>query len=187
MATKKVGLVGTLSKVKPEDAARLAVYVVRGPEILAHSDVSSEGSFRVDVSRATVASDSNYGLEAVVGPAGMSGHLSQVPQLHRLPLHRAELEKAEGTVHLAAADKLVLSAATLKLWWRWCRSYCVSGTVIGPTGCPVPGARVTVNTVGHTLGGFSKIPRVTVNADENGFFTACGDGPGPGAPPDAAA
>ena len=42
MATKKVGLVGALSKIKPEDASRLAVYVVRGTEILAHGDVGAK-------------------------------------------------------------------------------------------------------------------------------------------------
>jgi len=37
----------------------------------------------------------------------------------------------------------------------------------------VPGAQVTVNTVSHIVGGYNKSPRVTVNADANGFFSAC--------------
>ena len=171
MATKKVGLVGALSKLKPEDAARLAVYVVRGTEILAHGDVGAQGNFRVDVARCA-ADDHRFGLEIVVGPAGMAQHLSQVPELARMPLDAAALAKADATLELAT-DRLVISAARLLIWWRWCRKYCVSGTVVGPNGCPVPGARVTVNTVAHILGGYSKTPRVTVNADENGFFTAC--------------
>lgn len=172
MATKKVGLVGVLPQLQAEDASRLAVYVVRGSEILAQGSVGAKGEFRVDVSRAAIQRDSCYGLEAVIGPAGMTEQLSQIPQLRRLPLDHAALAKAESTLQLAV-DKLVISAANLAIWWRWCRWYCVSGTVIGPNGCPVPGARVTVNTVGHVAGGFSKTPRTTVSADENGFFTAC--------------
>src|SRR6185295_19798684 len=61
MATKKVGLVGALAKVKPEDAARLAIYVVRGTEILAHGDVGAQGNFRVDVARCA-ADDQRFGL-----------------------------------------------------------------------------------------------------------------------------
>src|SRR5262249_44697845 len=150
MATKKVGLVGILPQLKAEDASRLAVYVVRGSEILAQGNVGAKGDFRVDVSRAAIESDSRYGLEAVIGPAGIAEQLSQVPQLRRLPLDQAALAKAEATLSLAV-DKLVISAANLAIWWRWCRWYCVSGTVIGPNGCPVPGARVTVNTVGHVV------------------------------------
>jgi len=172
MATKKVSLVGTLPKIKPDDAARLAVYIVRGSGILAQGDIAPDGGFRVDVSREAASSDSNYGLEAVIGPAGMSRHLSQVPQLIRQPLNQAELAKADTSLKLST-DKLAIGPDILNIWWRWCRLYCVSGTVIGPNGCPVPGARVTVNTVAHTSGGFSKVPRVTVSADQNGFFTAC--------------
>jgi hypothetical protein len=172
MATKKVALTGTLPKVKPDDASRLAVYVARGTEILAQGNVNPDGTFRVDISREVAAAESNFGIETVIGPAGMSGHLSQVPELIRVPIDRAEVAKADVTLKLAT-DKVALGDAVLGIWWRWCRLYCVSGTVIGPNGCPVPGAQVTMNTIAYTLGGYSKVPRVTVSADEHGFFKAC--------------
>jgi len=171
MATRNVALVGRLPQIKPEDASRLAVYIVRGSDILAKNDLGPEGTFRVDVSRDLAKDESNLPLEAVIGPAGMSGHLSQVPQLQRVPVNLDELAKADSLQ--LATEKLVLSEAVFQIWWRWCRQYCVSGTVIGPNGCPVPGAQVTVNTVSHIVGGYNKSPRVTVNADANGFFTAC--------------
>ena len=172
MASKKVALTGVVRSVKADDAARLAVYLVRGTDILAQSNLNQDGSFRVDVAREAASQPSNYGLEAVVGPAGMSGHLTQVPQLLRVPVNKAELAKAESSVKLAN-DKLAVNPGLLEIWWRWCRRYCVSGTVVGPNGCPVPGAQVTVNTVVYTSTGYSKTARVTVGADENGFFTAC--------------
>src|SRR6266568_3749775 len=171
MAGIKAALVGKIPNLKQEDASRLGVYVVRGSEILAQGEVSSEGAFRIPVARAFATADSNYGIEAVIGPAGMSGHLSQVPELLRIPINKAELAKTD--ILQLSTDRLVLNPDILGIWWRWCRLYCVSGTVIGPHGCPVPGAQVTVNTVSHTLGGYSKTPQVTVNADENGYFTAC--------------
>jgi len=156
----------------PDDASRLAVYIVRGSEILAQGTVGSDGGFRIDVSREAAAAEGNYGLEAVVGPAGMGRHLSQVPQLIRLPVNQADLVKADTSLKLAA-DKLTVNPDILKIWWRWCRQYCIHGTVVDANGCPVPGARVTVNTIAHTTDGYSKVPRVTVSADQNGFFTAC--------------
>jgi len=171
MATQKVAVQGKLPKLKPEDASRLAVYVVRGSEILAQTTVGSDGSFRLQVSRELAKAESNTPLEAVVGPDGMSRHLSQVPKLQRLAIDLKELTKADN-IHLAT-EKLAINTAILGIWWRWCRLYCVSGTVVGSNGCPVPGAQVTVNTVSNIYGGYSETPRVTVNADENGYFTAC--------------
>jgi hypothetical protein len=172
MPTKKVALLGTVPNLKSEDASRLAVYVVRGNDILAQGAIADGGNFRVDVSRELASSESNYALQVVVGPAGMAQHLSQVPQLVRIPINKAELARAEKSIKLAT-DKIAITPEILQIWWRWCRRYCVSGTVVGPNGCPVPGAQVTVNTVSHTLGGYTEYPRVTVTADANGFFTAC--------------
>lgn len=112
MKANKVGLVGVLAVLAPEDATRLAAYVVRGADILAQGSVDAEGKFRVDIARAAALRDSDYDLEVVIGPAGMSGHLSQVPQLIRVPLARGELERAEVTLRLAV-DKLAISDAIL--------------------------------------------------------------------------
>src|SRR6185369_7126447 len=62
----------------------------------------------------------------------------------------------------------------LRPWWLWCRNYCLTGVVVGPNGCPVPGAQVTVSNVVHaSAGGFHVYPRDTVTADSNGHFTVC--------------
>ena len=173
MAAQKVSIIGTIPNIKPDVSTRLAVYLVRGSEILAQSSISNEGAFRVDVARVAASPDNTTRLEAVIGPAGMSRHLSQVPELIRVPVNKAELSKAETAVKLVT-EKVVINEAILSIWWRWCRLYCVTGTVIGPNGCPVPGAEVTVNTVTHNFGGgYNKSPRVTVSADEHGFFKAC--------------
>jgi hypothetical protein len=131
-----------------------------------------DGSFSVALSRQAVLAEVAGGLEILVGPGGMKQHLARVPNLARLPIDRATLEKAERSLKVPT-DKLELSEEVLWLWLQWCRWYCVSGVVVGPDGCPVPGADVTVFTVGFDGWGFTKVPRATVVADANGHFTAC--------------
>ena len=171
MPTKNVTLTGSLPNIKPEDAQKLALYVVRGREILASSNFHEKGAFRLDLSRDAVAAPGNQALEVVVGPAGLDRSLPDSPALQRVRLNRAEIAKAEKEVSISKEVRINESALAQLL--RWCRQYCVSGTVIGQNGCPVPGARVTVYSVGFTGYGYSKVPRATVNADPNGNFTAC--------------
>src|SRR5262249_31613627 len=82
-----------------------------------------------------------------------------------------EIAKAEKDVSIT--KELKISEEAIGLILRWCREYCVSGTIVGQNGCPVPGAQVTVYSVGFTGSGYSKVPRATVSADMNGNFTAC--------------
>ena len=49
----------------------------------------------------------------------------------------------------------------------------MNGTVLGPDGCPVPFAEVTVYHVTFTGGGYTQTPKITVTADANGQFKAC--------------
>ncbi len=171
MASKNVTLTGSISNLNSEDAKKLALYIVRGKEILASSSLDSKGAFRADLSREAVTISNNQALEAVVGPAGLSKALPDNPELHRFRLNRGEIAKSEKEVSISKEIKLNEAALTRLL--AWCRQYCVSGTVIGQNGCPVPGAQVTVYSVGFTGYGYSKVPRATVNADQNGNFTAC--------------
>ena len=99
-------------------------------------------------------------------------HLEHVPNVQRMPINRAELEKSEKDFAVPA-ERLVISDAILKIWWGWCRQYCVSGVLIGPNGCPVPAADVTVYSVGYTGSGYSKVPRAPVTTGPDGSFTAC--------------
>jgi hypothetical protein len=172
MPSKMLALIGTIPKLKPEDAQRLAVYIVRGSAVIGQSSVQQDGTFRLSIARHAVTEPSRYGIQAVVAPQGAAEHLEQLPNVQRLPLDRKHLEKAE-TEFRVSTDKVSLSQEVLKTWWGWCRWYCVNGKVVGPDGCPVPGAQVTVYTVGFGFWGYTKTARATVTADANGNFTAC--------------
>jgi hypothetical protein len=102
----------------------------------------------------------------------MGDHVTHLPNVQRLSIKRAELERAEGELRVPT-ENLKITQEVLELWWTWCRWYCVSGNVIGPNGCAVPGAQVTVNSVSFNLSGFTETPEVTVNTDQNGHFTSC--------------
>ncbi len=172
MLTKTIAITGTLPKLKAEDARRLAVYVVRGSEILASGPSDENGAFRVPLSRYQAARESRYGLEILAGPRGMKKNVEHLPGLQRIRLNRAEVLSAER--ELAVSTKAItLADETLAIWWRWCYQYCVTGTVVGSDGCPVPDANVTVYNVGFAGSGYSKTAETTVTADANGFFTAC--------------
>ncbi len=172
MPSAVIKFTGTLAKINPDYLRCIYIYLVRGPEVLAQTSVQEDGSFSLALSRHAALAAGGQSLQAVVGPAGMDKHLDHLPHLHRLPIKRAHLEKTE-TEYRIPTEGLKLSEEVLKLWWTWCRWYCVSGNVVGPDGCPVPGAQVTAYSVGLNLWGFTKTPEVTVNADQNGHFTAC--------------
>jgi hypothetical protein len=171
MPSKPVILTGSLPNIKPEDATRLAVYLVRGKTILASSSLQEKGSFRLAASRDAIAAEGNQALEAVVGPAGLTGTLPDSPVLQRSRLNRAEIARSEKEISIS--KNIALNESALVQLLRWCRRYCVSGTVVGQDGCAVPGATVTVYSVGFTGYGYSKVPRATVTADQYGNFTAC--------------
>ena len=164
---------GTLPKLKAEDAQRLAVYLVRGDEVLARAAVAKDGTFQIPVGRDLVAGKGGSQLQAVVAPAAMGDRLDTTRNLQRVPLDAALLQRAEHDF-VVPTDKIDLSDAVLKLWWLWCRNYCVTGVVVGPDHCPVPGAQVTVSTVVHAAGGgFTVTPKATVTADAAGHFKVC--------------
>jgi hypothetical protein len=173
MATDKVSLSGTLSKLKPEDAVRLSAYIVRGKEVLAHTTLQPGGQINLTLSQSALASTGAHNLEIVIGPAGAEKQLDSVPNLQRIPIDPSKVDKNTGRLALPI-DKLNVADDILKAWWLWIRHYCVSGVVVGPDGCPAPFAVVTVYSVSHTSGGgFSKTPRATVTTKADGSFTAC--------------
>src|SRR5262249_9274679 len=85
---------------------------------------------------------------------------------------RELLEKAKNRRVDLGALEIDLSEARLQLWWRWCWPYEVSGVLLTPDGCPVPGADVTVYSVQHTIFGYSRTARATVTTHATGHFTA---------------
>ena len=166
---------GALPKLKQEDARRLAVYLVRGDEVIAQAPVDEYGKFQLPVDRATITKRGDFQMEAVVGPAAMGKRLDPSKNLHRIPLDLKEIERARGEL-VIPAEKLKISEAALRLWWIWCRNYCVNGIVVGPDGCLVPGAQVTASSVVHASGGgYTLTPQGTVTADATGHFTICFD------------
>lgn len=172
MPSATIKLIGTLPKIDPNYLRCIYIYLVRGTEVLAHTAANQDGSFAVSLARQVALAGSGQGLQVVVGPAGMAHHLAHLPNVQRLAVKRAQLEKAEAELRVAT-ENLKISQEILELWWTWCRWYCVSGNVVGPNGCPVPSAQVTVNSVGFNLWGFTETPEATVVADQNGHFTAC--------------
>ncbi len=172
MASRTTSLSGKIPKLKDSDAKRLAAYLLRGNDVVAQAPLQGDGSFRITLPRTALASKSAYALRVAIAPAGAGDHLEHVPNVQQVQINRAELEKSEKDF-VVPVERLAISDAILKIWWRWCRQYCITGAVIGPNGCPVPAADVTVYSVGYTGSGYSKVPRVTVTTGTDGTFTAC--------------
>src|SRR5947208_2349518 len=166
MPANSLVLRGSIPNLSPENARRLAVYLVRGNDVLAYAPLHHEGHFRVTLARHAVTAKSAFNLELVVGPAGGGQHLEHFPHKPRVTLSREQLERAEHEYEVPLRE-VRLSDDVLRIWWRWCRWYCLNGSVVGPDGCPVPFAQVTVYSVANASGGFSKTPRATVTADVN--------------------
>lgn len=171
MANRMIALVGSVKVSEKDDANRLAAYVVRGNDVLAKGAVASDGTFRVSVARSAVEARAAFGLNLIVAPASAGDHLDHLTDAPRIALDAAALAKSDKDFRIT--DQLAISDAILKKWWLWCRPYCITGTLVGPNGCPVPAASVTVYTVNHSGSGYSKVPRVTVTTGPDGTFTAC--------------
>jgi hypothetical protein len=169
---KTILFTGRLPVIKTDLLLYIWIYLVRGSEVLAEVEPAQAGDFSFALARDKVLGDGTEGIEVLVGPGSAKEHLARIPSLARLPIERSAIEKAEGSLHVAT-EKLEVTEEALALWLRWSRRYCVSGVVVAPDGCPVPGADVTVYTVGFDGWGFTKVPRATVATDANGFFTAC--------------
>ena len=171
MAGRSVPLLGSIDKLSSADAARLAAYVVRGREVLAQAPVQANGAFRLSLSRNTLDSQSPYGLSVIVAPVGAGDHLDHLTEAPRIALDRAAIAKADKEYRLE--KKMAISDAVLKKRWQFCIQDRVNGTLVGPNGCPVPGADVTVSTVTYGSGGYTTVPRATVTTGADGTFTAC--------------
>ncbi len=169
MSSKNITVTGKVMKVTAQDAGRLAVYVLRCNQILGKGLVQADGSYRLNLARAALAAKSDYGLSLALAPASAGDHIEHLPELHRIALEREHLERADEF----KGPNLTVSEATLRIWWLWCRWFCVTGKVVGPDGCAAPGTEVTVYSVAHTGLGYSKTPRATVVTAADGTFTAC--------------
>lgn len=169
MPADVVLVTGKLPKVKLEDAARIAVYVALGGEIVAQQPLDPGGELQMPLARGLADARTAYALELIVGPAGMRDSIGAAPELQRVLIDRDKLRAAKRKLEIAL-DSVKLTKAVLDPWWLWCHLYCVNGQVLGSNGCPVPFAEVTVYTVDFAL---TRSPAATVTTDAQGRFTAC--------------
>jgi hypothetical protein len=174
MSNGAIRLIGRLPEVEAADLARIGVFLVQGNNILGQATPTSGGHFAFSLPRATVEKAGASGLEVVVGPIVIR-YCWPIPllELPRVSLATAQLAEAREAISVDLS-KIDLSPKVLEIWWRWCREYCVSGTLVGSNNCPVPYASVTVYTVGLAIGGgYTKVARGTVTTDAQGHFTVC--------------
>jgi hypothetical protein len=172
MSSKLVTISGKLPQVARESADRISAYLVSGSQLLSETSVPSGGNVQFHVAGSLL--EHTEDLRAVIGPSGLTGHaLADRSALPSVIVDRKKLDREKHTLEIPLA-KIDLNKEILESWWRWCERYCVSGTVIGPDGCIVPGAQVTVYSVTHAgFFGYNKTARVTVTTDATGHFTAC--------------
>jgi hypothetical protein len=168
MTAPLIKLTGKVA-VEPEYLRCIWIYLVRGSEVLGSSELQKDGTFNLPVSRQSALAG-GQGLHLVAGPAGMDAHLAHLPNVRRHAVKRETLEKAGAELRVSVETP---AEEILRLWRTWCRWYCVSGNIVGPDGCPVPGAQVAVKSVGLNFWGFSETTEITVTADPSGHFTAC--------------
>ena len=167
MASDPVLLTGKLAKSATEHADRISVYLAIGDDVLAENPVSKDGEVKIAIDREEALAA--RGLAMVIGPSGLGASLEGAPPLARVPIDTGKLDSGAASVRVAL-EKAQLNPEIVEPWWQWCEWYCVSGQVIGPDGCPVPFAEVTVYSVDFL---YTKTPRKTVLADATGHFTAC--------------
>ncbi|HEY6392012.1 MAG TPA: hypothetical protein VIX89_12085 [Bryobacteraceae bacterium] len=172
MSSRLITISGKLPEIAKESANRVAVYLFSGNKLLADVPAQSGGNVKFHVSEDVLAGADD--LKAVVAPAGLSGHaLAERSDLISVPIDRQKVDRDKALLEFPLA-KIVLKPEIIDKWWLWCRQYCVDGTVVGPDGCPVPGAQVTVYSVAHTgWFGYSKTPKRTVSTGPDGKFHAC--------------
>jgi hypothetical protein len=172
MSSKVMTLSGKLPQVAKEEAGRISAYLVSGDQLLSEATVQPNGSVQFHVASSVLEGTGN--LRTVVGPAGLSEHaLIDNSGLPAVAIDRKKVDKEKSTLEISLS-KIELNKEIIEAWWLWCRQYCVNGTVVGPDGCIVPGAQVTVYTVSHAgVFGFNKTTKTTVTTDAAGKFQAC--------------
>ena len=170
MPLNTISVLGKVTKLEAADAQRLEAIIVICGQILARGPVQADGSYRINLARASASAKSNYALTLAIAPASSSEHAEHLSEAVQVPLDRKQLIQAEREYRL---PDISISEEALKKLLLLCPFYCVSGTVVGPDQCAAPGAQVTVYTVSYSGSGYSKTARATVTTGPDGSFTAC--------------
>ncbi len=168
MSDKPIIITGHVRGVSATDAARLTVVALRGDTIVARAGLRANGHYRLTAPHKAAREESAYALQVAAVPTTALAHVDKVPGLPRVSLSSESLREEE-----VEAPSLSLSEEILSGWEIFWPEWCVSGTVVGPTGCPAPGAAVTVYTVSWTSGGYVETAQATVTTGPDGSFTLC--------------
>ncbi|MEO8926076.1 MAG: carboxypeptidase-like regulatory domain-containing protein [Caulobacteraceae bacterium] len=169
MSHKPIPIAGHVGGVGETDAARLSIVALRGDTVIATTRPRPDGGYTLNLPHEAVHADSAFALQLAVLPSTAAAHPGKVTDAPRATIKREAL-KGE---HPIEAPPLSLDAGLLDKWAIFWPEWCVSGTVVGPNGCPAPAADVTVYTVSWGLGGYNKYAQTSVTTGPDGTFTLC--------------
>lgn len=169
MLNKPIAIAGKVRGVSESDAARLSAVALRGDTVLATSPVRPNGSYSLNVPHEAAHAPSGFSLQVAVLPVTAAASPKSVAGAPRVTISRTALSGA----HPIQAAQLALTPELIDGWRIFWPEWCVSGTVVGPDGCPAPAAEVTVYIVSWATGGYSTSPRGSVTTGPDGTFTLC--------------
>jgi hypothetical protein len=169
MLNKSIAIAGKVRGISEADATKLSAVALRGDTVLASSQVRPNGSYSLSVSSEAAHAESGFALQVAILPATAASSPKSVANAPRATIAR---EKLSGDRPIEAPH-LAMTAELLDGWRIFWPEWCVSGTVVGPDGCPVPAADVTVYSVSWSTGGYTTVPRASVTTGPDGTFTLC--------------
>jgi hypothetical protein len=169
MSDRAIPIEGRVQGVTESDAARLSVVAVRGNTVVTTSRLRPDGSYLLNLPTAAAREPNAFQLQVAVLPSTAAAHPDRVPSAPRAGLTADELAGKQRV----EAPSLEVSSALIDEWSEFWREWCVSGTVVGPDGCPAPAAEVTVYTVSWSTAGYSKIAQASVTTGPDGTFSLC--------------
>jgi hypothetical protein len=169
MSDKAIPVKGRVDGVTESDAARLSVVALRGNTVVTTSRVRPDGSYLLNLPSAAAREPAAFQLQVAVLPSTAAASPDRVPAAPRVGLTADVL----AGKHRAEAPRLVVSPALIDEWSVFWREWCVSGTVVGPNGCPAPAADVTVYTVSWGTAGYSQVAQASVTTAPDGTFSLC--------------
>ncbi len=169
MPNSLIPITGKVGGITETDAARLSVVVLRCNTVLATTQLRPDGSYRLNLPHVAAHAENPFALQIVVLPTTAAAHPERVTNAPRATLNR---EALTGEYPISAPH-LTLNPALIDAWSIFWQEWCVSGTVVGPNGCPAPAADVTVYTVTWGSGGYNKYAQASVTTGPDGTFTLC--------------
>lgn len=164
-----IPITGAVSGISETDAARLSAVAVVANTVLATAQLRPDGSYRLNVPAAAGRAQSAFALQVAVVPSTAATAPGRVADAPRVTISPARLSGDDPI----EAPGLTVDRALIEGWLIFWREWCVSGTVVGPDGCPAPGADVTAYTVSWGTGGYTEVARATVTTAPDGTFALC--------------